>query len=161
MNKMVEKSLSVVDMTYDSVIDIANEIIEKVCEDSDKLIQEACDNVENMTNDYIRDLMLKLSLKSYTFSEVKEKSAFKAVIGEMIRKEQYAINFNRSEGTVAVRENIAIIDTSAEFMAEEIYTLVSNMLKTKLYEVHAVISTLQTVLTSRLQEAKLTRVDTM
>ena len=103
--------------------------------------------------------MLKLSLKSYTFSEIKEKATFKSVLAETIRKEEYAQNFNKTEGTVAVRENTATIDTGAEILSEEIYTLVANMLKTKLDEIHRVVNTLQTVLMTRMQEAKLTSVD--
>ena len=71
----------------------------------------------------------------------------------------YASYFNSSEGTVAVRENTATIQSSAEILAEEIYTLVANMLKTKLDEIHRVVNTLQTILMTRMQEAKLTTVD--
>ena len=115
---------------------------------------DAYNDIERLSNDAIRDLMLKLSLKSYTFSEIKEKSAFKATLGEVMRKETYAQNFNQSEGTVAVRENTAIIESGAEILAEEIYALVSNMLKTKLDEIHRVVNTLQTVLMTRMQEHK-------
>lgn len=159
MNSNVSKALENIDTTYNDLMEIANEIFEETTKEIDEIMTDAYNDIEKLSNDAIRDLMLKLSLKSYTFSEIKEKAAFKATLGEVMRKEIYASNFNQSEGTVAVRENTAIIESGAEILAEEIYTLVANMLKTKLYEIHTVISTLQTVLTSRLQEAKLTSVD--
>ena len=159
MDLTVSKALNNIDDTYQDLVEVANGIFEAVCKDVDEIMSDAYNDIEKLSNDAIRDLMLKLSLKSYTFSEIKEKSAFKAVLGEVIRKEEYAKNFNSSEGTVAVRENNAIINTSAEILAEEIHTLVSNMLKTKLDEIHRVVNTLQTVLMTRMQEAKLSTVD--
>ena len=159
MTSAVAKALESVDKIYDDLLEVANDIFESTTKEIDGLMAGAYNDIEKMSNDAIRDLMLRLSLKSYTFSEIKEKSAFKATIGEITRKEAYANNFNNSEGTVAVRENTAIIETSAEIIAEEIYSLVANMLKTKLDEIHRVVNTLQTVLMTRMQEAKLTTVD--
>lgn len=159
MNINVTRALGTIDVTYDNLIEVANEIFEATCKEIDELMVGAYNDIEKMSNDAIRDLMLRLSLKSYTFSEIKEKSQFKAILGEVHRKEAYAENFNRSEGTVAVRENIAIMNSNGEILAEEIYTLVANMLKTKLDEIHRVVNTLQTVLMTRMQEAKLSTVD--
>lgn len=159
MTSTVSKALENIDITYNDLIVIANEIFTETTGEIDTIMSDAYNDIERLSNDAIRDLMLKLSLKSYTFSEIKEKSSFKATLGEVMRKETYATNFNQSEGTVAVRENTAIIESGAEILAEEIYTLVANMLKTKLDEVHRVVNTLQTVLMTRMQEAKLTSVD--
>ena len=159
MTITVANALKSVDKVYDDLIEVANDIFDTTTKEIDEIMLEAYNDIEKLSNDAIRDLMLKLSLKSYTFSEIKEKSAFKATISEVCRKEMYAQNFNSSEGTVAVRENTAIIQTSAEILAEEIYSLVANMLKTKLDEIHRVVNTLQTVLMTRMQEAKLTITD--
>lgn len=159
MNSKVKEALDNIDETYQSLVDVANDIFEATTKDIDEIMTKAYEDIEKLSNDAIRDLMLKLSLKSYTFSEIKEKSAFKAVLGETIRKEEYAHNFNDADGTVAVRENTAIINTSAEILAEEIHSLIANMLKTKLDEIHRVVNTLQTVLMTRMQEAKLSSVD--
>ena len=159
MNKNVTKALENIDEVYDSLIAVANDIFNATTAELDGLIDTAYASCESMTNDSLRDLMMKLSLKSYSFSEIKERSAFKAALGEVLRKEAYAENFNKSEGTVAVRENTAILESSEEILSEEIHNLVSSMLKTKLDEVHRVINTLQTVLMTRMQEAKLSNVD--
>lgn len=160
MKENVSKALDQVDSTYDELIDMANDISKEVIGDLDNMMTSAYNDIEVLTNDAIRDLMLKLSLRSYSFSEIKEKSQLKATLAETLRKEAYAKNFNSLEGTVAVRDNTAILNISAEILAEEVYTLVASIFKTKLDEIHRVISTLQTVLTTRLTEAKLTSVDT-
>ena len=159
MNAQVSKALDNVDMVYDDLIDIANDVCDDLLGDVNHMMQGAYENIENLTNDSIRSLLLRLSLRSYSFSEIKEKSAFKATLAESLRKEAYAQNFNKSEGTVAVRENTSIINTSSEILAEEIYTLIANMFKVKLDEIHRVVDTLKSVLMSRMQEAKLTTVD--
>lgn len=159
MNALVTKALENIDVTYEDLIGFANEIFTATTSEIDAIIATAYDSIETMSNDMLRDYMMRLSLKSYSFSEIKEKSAFKATLAETIRKNTYAEMFNKSEGTVAVRENTAIISSGAEILAEEIHTLVSNMLKTKLDEIHRVVSTLQSVLMTRMQEAKLSSVD--
>lgn len=160
MKNGVSAALDAVDMAYDDLIIIANDILKEVTGDLDEMMHSAYADVEVLSNEAIRQLMLKLSLRSYSFSEIKEKSIFKATLSETLRKEAYAKNFNAAEGTVAVRENNAILNTSDEILAEEIYTLVSSLFKTKLDEIHRVVAALQSVLMSRMQEAKLSSVDT-
>jgi len=159
MKQNVSAALDNIDMTYDELVVVANDIMKEVVGDLDAMMESAYNDVELLSNEAIRQLMLKLSLRSYSFSEIKEKSIFKATLGETLRKEAYATNFNAAEGTVAVRENNAILNTSAEILAEEIYTLVSSLFKTKLDEIHRIVAALQSVLMSRMQEAKLSNVD--
>ena len=159
MNDKVSKALDNIDMAYDELIDIANDTCKEVVGDLDDMMQSAYGNIENLNNESIRSLLLRLSLRSYSFAEIKEKAQFKAVLGEALRKEAYAKNFNTAEGTVAVRENLSIINTSSEILAEELYTLVANMFKVKCDEVHRVVDTLKSVLMSRMQEAKMANVD--
>lgn len=159
MDSKVQKALYSIDGTYQDLVEVAEDIFQKTTKDIDEIMVGAYNDIEKLSNDAVRDLMLRLSLKSYTFSEIKEKAVFKATLGEVMRKEMYASYFNSSEGTVAVRENTATIQSGAEILAEEIYTLVANMLKTKLDEIHRVVNTLQTILMTRMQEAKLSTVD--
>lgn len=155
MNKNVSAALDAIDIAYDELVNIANDIARSVVGDLDVMMDSAYADVERLSNDAIRDLMLRLSLRSYSFSEVKEKAAFKATLGETLRKEAYANNFNSAEGTVAVRENKAILESSNEILAEEIYNLVAAIFKSKIDEIHRIVNTLQTVLMSRMSEAKL------
>lgn len=155
MKANVEAALSNIDTTYAELIEIANDVFANTTAELDVILEQAYNDIETMTNDKLRDYMTRLSLKAYSFSEVKEKSAFKAALAETIRKQAYAIQFNEAAGTVGAKENAAILNTSAEILADEIHTLISNMLKTKLDEAHRVVNTLQTVLMTRMQEAKM------
>ena len=159
MDKKLETALNNVETTYGELVDIANGMLNSMFEPINMIISRVNASVNAMSIDQIRDYILTIQLKAFEISEIKEKAAFKSVLAETIRKEEYAQNFNKTEGTVAVRENTATIDTGAEILSEEIYTLVANMLKTKLDEVHRVVNTLQTVLMTRMQEAKLTSID--
>lgn len=155
MKSNVATALENVDAVYTDLIDIANDVFATTTADLDTILQQAYDDIETMTNDKLRDYMARLSLKAYSFSEVKEKSAFKAALAETIRKQAYAARFNEAAGTVGAKENLAVLNTSAEILADEIHTLISSMLKTKLDEVHRVVNTLQTILMTRMQEAKM------
>ena len=155
MRNNLKQALDNVDMMYNDLADIANDIIESYTKDIDKIINQATQNSENLTNDDIRNLMLKLSFMSYTFGDVKEKSALKADCAEALRKEAYARKFNEADGNNAVRDNIALLETSDEIVVNSIHDLVSSLFKTKLDELHRVVATLQSILMSRMQEAKL------
>ena len=159
MKSEVVAALDAVDATYDELIDVANDIAKEVVGDLDDMMASAYNDVEKLSNEAIRDLMLKLSLRSYSFAEIKERSAFKSELAETLRKEAYAKNFNLAEGTIAVRENTAVLNSSSEILANQIYELVADIFKSKLDETHRIVAALTSVLMSRMSEAKLTTVN--
>lgn len=159
MKSEVVAALDAVDATYDELIDVANDIAKEVVGDLDDMMASAYNDVEKLSNEAIRDLMLKLSLRSYSFAEIKERSAFKSELAETLRKEAYAKNFNSAEGTVAVRENTAVLNSFSEILANQIYELVADIFKSKLDETHRIVAALTSVLMSRMSEAKLTTVN--
>ena len=154
----LNEALNNVNMTYKQLVEIANDIVEKCTKGNDELIKNTQERIESLTNDDIRIFMLKLAMASYTFSEIKEKSAFKAQCAEAIRKEAYATNFSKAEGAVALKESKATLDTSDDIIVESVYDLVASLLKTKLDEMHRVVDVLKTILMSRLSEAKLNNI---
>lgn len=156
MKGNLQAALDATEKTYDNLVSIANNIVKEHVAEINEMVMDAYENVDEMSNENIRNLILKLSLKTFSFGDVKEKSALKAECAEALRKEAYAIAFNGAEGSVAAKENAATIDTSDEILTETIYEVVANMFKTKLDECHRVVSALTTVLTSRMAEAKLT-----
>lgn len=156
MKGNLQAALDVTETTYDNLVSIANSIVKEHVAEVDDLVGTAYDDIDNLSNESIRNLILKLSLKTFSFGDIKEKSALKAECAEALRKEAYAIAFNGAEGSVAAKENAATINISDEILAETIYGVVANIFKTKLDECHRVISALTTVLTSRMAEAKLT-----
>lgn len=156
MNKSVQEAISNVEMTYEEVINLATDIVDEMTADLNQMVESAYMNIENLSNDSIRELLLRLSLRSYSFSEIKDKSAFKATLAESLRKEAYARELSIAQGTVAAKESIATMNTASETVVEQIYDLSAALFKTKLDELHRCVDSLKSVLTSRLTEAKLT-----
>ena len=154
----LKEALANTNTTYKELVEIANSIISASTESIDRIIKPAQESIENISNDEIRQLMLRIALASYTFSEIKEKSAFKAQCAEALRKEAYATNFSQAEGPIAAKDSIALLNTADEIIVEEIYDLIASLLKTKLDEMHRVVDVLKTVLMSRLSEAKLNNI---
>lgn len=155
IDKDITMALEKCEMVYADLVEIANEMIGSYTKEVDAVIREASGNIENLSNENIRALLLKISLKAYSFSEIKEKSAFKAECAETLRKEAYAKAFNMTPGATMIKTNMAVINASAEMLSETIYKLVADLFKTKLDELHRVCDSLRSVLSSRVQEMKL------
>ena len=151
----LQEALDNVEMTYQELNGIAKEIVSEFFAGADSLIDQVKD-VNELDNDTIRSFMIKLSLTSYSLSEVKEKSAMKAEIAESLRKEAMARNYVEAAGTSSAKENVAMINTSAETVSEALFNLVAGLFKTKQDELHRVVDVLKSVLMSRNMEAKLT-----
>lgn len=156
MKKDVNVALDNIDMVYNDLVIIANDIYTEQLGETELIVSRIYENIENLSNDDLRSNILRLSLKSYGFSEIKEKSAFKATLAETIRKEAHATAYGSAEGTAGAKENQALLNTSAEILSEEIYDLVANLFKVKLDELHRLVAAMQSVLMSKMQEAKLT-----
>lgn len=156
MKAELQRALDNTEMVYAQIVQIANDIVRDHTAEVTELIKVIEDNVDNLSNESIRQAILKLSLKAYTLGDIKEKSALKAECAETLRKEAYARKFNGTEGSVATKDNTATIETSNEIVVEAIYNSVSSLFKTKLDEIHRVVDSLKSVLMSRMQEAKMT-----
>ena len=151
------KALENVDATYDELVEIVNQIVDPYIEDVNMLIDSVSRNVNDLGNDYLRDTLIKLSIRAFSFCEVKEKSVLKAQCAETLRKEKFALKFNETDGTSAFRENTALINSTEEVLVEAIYELASSLFKTKLDEIHRVVDTIKTIIMSRNAEEKLNR----
>ena len=156
MTKNIQEALENVGMVYSDLVDIANDMLKDAAGDIDALLEPVLDKVETISNDELRVVMTKLSIRAFSFCEIKEKAAFKSSIAEILRKEKYATNFGAAEGSVAAKENAATLQTSAEILAEQIYDLVADLFKVKLDSIYRVVDVIKTVLTTRVNEAKLT-----
>jgi hypothetical protein len=155
MKKELEVALNTVELTYTELVEIANDIINEYTAGIDPIIKTIEDNIENLTNDDLRSLMLRLSIKAYSFGDIKERSAIKAECAEMLKKEAYARSFTQTEGSVANKDNLTVLQIGNEIVTECIYDLVANLFKVKLEELRRLIDTLKTILTSRLSEMKM------
>ena len=86
MNNNVEKALAELDTTYNELVVIAKEITDSDVREIDEIIKYLNDNCDSLSNEALRQAMVKLSCLSYSFCAKKEQSTFKASLAEIIRK---------------------------------------------------------------------------
>lgn len=156
MKRDIQRALDEVEMTYEELNQVAVEMTSSIFEDINKTIKAInTDALFSLSNDELRELMLKLSLMSYSLADIKDKASMKNNCAETIKKIKYAEQFNCTEGSVAFRENSALINSSEEVLTELVYDLVSSLFKTKLDEIHRIVDVLKTILMSKMQEIKM------
>jgi len=154
MNKKLENALTNVETTYGELVEIANSMLKPMFDPINQLVSQINATVNALTIEQIRDYILQLQLKAFEISETKEKAALKAELAETLQKEKFAVSFNSLEGSAAVKDKLALVETSSEFVSEALYNLVANLLRTKLDQLHRLVSTLTSILMSRMSEAK-------
>lgn len=160
MNEKLQTALDNTESTYGELVEIANDMVHAYTAEVDALIKKASDNIENLSNEAIRQLLLKLALKGYTFSEIKEKATLKAECATALKNEAYARQYNVAEGSVEARKNTALVESSSEVLAEALYELVAALLKSKGDHINRTVDALKSVLVSRAAEAKLMAIST-
>lgn len=148
-------ALDKVEITYQQLNEIAKDIVSDFFKPVDSLIENLKD-INELTNDDIRNYMIKLSLAAYSLSELKEKSAMKAEVAQALRKEAVARNYVEAEGTASAKDNTAALNSSSEIVSEALFNLISGLFKSKQDSAHRTVDVLKSVLMSRNMEAKLT-----
>lgn len=154
MNTKLETALNNVETTYSELVEIANGIVKPMFDPINSMVSTINATVNALSTDQIRDYILQLQLKAFEISETKEKAALKAELAETLQKEKYAISFNSLEGSAAVKDKLALVATSEEYVSETLYNLVANLFKTKVDQLHRLVDCLKSILMSRMQETK-------
>ena len=154
MEKKLEEALQRVEMTYGELVNVANDMLAPMFTPINATVSEINATINALSIDQIRDYILKLQLKAFEISEIKEKAALKAELAETLQKEKFATSFNGFEGSAAVKEKLALIEASPETVSETLYNLVANLLKTKVDQLHRLVAALTSILMSRMSEAK-------
>lgn len=154
MDKKLELALQAVETTYSDLVNISNDMLTPILAPINTVVAEVNASVNAMSIDQIRDYILALQLKAFEISEIKEKAALKAELAETLQKEKFAVSFNGLDGSAAAKEKLALVETSAEIVTEALYSLIANMLKTKLDQLHRLVDCLKSILMSRMQETK-------
>lgn len=148
-------ALDNVEATYADVVEIANDMLNDIFAPIDSLINEIRDSGAGASIETVRDYIIRLQLRAYEISDIKEKSTLKAECAEALREEKYAQVFNSSEGTAGAKSNTALLAASEETIVEALFNLVASRLKTKLDQLHRMVDALKSILMSKMQEAKL------
>ena len=156
MAKNLNEALDNLEMTYGQVADIADAMLKEILSPVTNLINVIGEDINSLSVDQLKEYMWKLQYKAYSLSEIKEKSLLKAELAEALQKEKFAMKFNEADGAAAVKNNIALIQTSEEIVVQALYESISSQLKTKVDQLHRMVDAIKSILVTRMQEAKLT-----
>ena len=148
-------ALDSVESNYSDIVEIANDMICDLVNPVNNLISAIGTDINSYSIDQLKEYLWTLQHHAYKLSEVKEKSVLKADLAEALRKEQYANKFNEAQGSAAVKDNIALIESSSQIVVEALYNLIASSLKTKVDQIHRLVDCLKSILMTRMQEAKL------
>lgn len=151
----VHAALEQVELTYSDIVEIADDMLFDILQPINTIMSDLNNNTANLTPEIIRDFIIRLQLRAYELSEIKERSSLKAQCAEALREEKHARSFNAADGSAAVKNNIALLESSEEVVVEALYNYVASLLKTKVDQLHRSVDALKSILMSKMQEAKL------
>lgn len=134
---------------------MVDDVVNKYTKDVDAVFNDIKKNLTTLTNKEIRDYMIRLSAECYDLTEIKDSSTLKQECSLALLKESQANVFNGTVGTQSARSNQSIVDTVDKQVVNILYNAISNRFKSKIDEVHRMISVLSNVLISKNAEAKL------
>ena len=158
MNEKLENAFKQIDMTYQELVEIADSLTQPVFAPINQIVNSLTNTGYLLSIDQIRDAIWQLQIKAYELSEIKEKSTFRADLADAIQKERLATVFNGLDGSAAAKEKLALVEVSEEIVAETLYSLIANLFKTKLDQIHRLVDSLKSILASRMQELKFTNI---
>ncbi|MBQ8218469.1 MAG: hypothetical protein IJZ79_01855 [Bacilli bacterium] len=141
--------------TYELIKPIVKETVAKNTKEIDNIIDKIKKNLTNLTNKELQDYMLQLSIEAYYFAERKDMSLLMQECAIALSKGAQADIYNRTEGTQAYRNNMAIVDSMDKQTVAMIQSAIANCMKSKLDEAHRIVNVLSNVLISKNAENKL------
>lgn len=160
MTDKLSNALNNVECTYKELVEISNNILDPIVGPANTLVSTVNAQINSLSIDQIRDFILQLQLKAFELAEIKEKAAMKAELSEALQKEKFATTFNGLDGSAAVKEKIALVESSSETVSTVLYELISSLLKSKVDQLHRLVDCLKSILMSRMQETKFMNIGT-
>ena len=156
MDKKLEDALGRVEMNYHDLVEIANGILDPVLNPVNELVDALNAHINSLSIDQLRDYILRLQLKAFEISEIKEKSILKAELADALHEEAFAVNFNGTDGSAAVKDKLALVATASETVSDTLYSYMANLLKNKVDQLHRLVAAISSILMSRMQDLKYT-----
>ena len=133
---------------------IAKEAVEKYSKPIDTIVKEMS-KLESMTDEEIRQLMMRLSIECYFFGNYTAESSLMSDCATILQKEKNAKEYSTATGTQAEKTSIATINSMDKQAVSSLYKMVKDLMNVKLDEAHRLVNTLNSVLISRSAEKKL------
>lgn len=151
---------------YSKTIDaIVNDIIQPYCKDLDNyvaFIKDCLKDGENPpTSDELDDFCLNLSTYIYFAGGMCEQLGIRDDISKAVYKEMYhTARASQDKGTIADKDSLAELASQEEYVVSASYTRAYRTMKSKIDGAQEVLQSCKKVLSRRMQEIELTRLQT-
>lgn len=158
----VDKIIGRVDVDSKLLLEVVNNIIEPYCKDLDKYVEfiRGClkDGENPPTNDELDDFCMNLSTLIYFAGGMCEQLGIKDDISKAIYKEVYhSARSKQSSGTVADKDSLAELESQQEYLTNICFNRAYKIMKSKTENAQELLSSCKKVLTRRMSEQELTR----
>ena len=151
---------------YSKTIDeIVNDIIQPYCKDLDNYVQFIKDCLKDgenpPTSDELDDFCLNLSTYIYFAGGMCEQLGIRDDISKAVYKEMYhTARASQEKGTIADKDSLAELASQEEYIVSASYTRAYRTMKSKIDGAQEVLQSCKKVLSRRMQEIELTRLQT-
>lgn len=148
-----------------TIDDIVNDIIKPYCKDLDNYVQFIKDCLKDgenpPTSDELDDFCLNLSTYIYFAGGMCEQLGIRDDISKAVYKEMYhTARASQEKGTIADKDSLAELASQEEYIVSASYTRAYRTMKSKIDGAQEVLQSCKKVLSRRMQEIELTRLQT-
>lgn len=160
---VIKSKITQVETSSVSIDDIVKSIIEPYCKDLDKyvlFIRDCLKDGENPpTSHELEDFCLNLSTYIYFAGGLCEQLGIRDDISKAVWREVYNTARDSTTGTVADKDSQAELSSQQEQLTNICYSRAYKLLKSKLENAQELLSSCKKVLTHRISEIELTRME--
>lgn len=144
-----------------ALMDIVDAIIQPYCKDLDNYVGfiKDClkDGEKPPTNEELDDFCMNLSTLIYFAGGMTEQLGIKDDISKAIYKEVYNSERDKGQGTVADKDSLAELASQQELLTNVCYNRAYRIMKAKIDNAQELLSSCKKVLSRRMAELELTR----
>lgn len=152
LNETIKTQVESDSLVLEQIVnDIVSSYTKELDDYVDKIKAVLDDNTDELTEQDLNQIMIKLCSYMYFISSKQELLGIKADIAEALRDEKYNTAFMNATGTVASKESQALSAIKEEDVIKIVYERAYKILKNKYNAIDKWIDAIKKILTMRIQ----------
>lgn len=152
LNEVIQTQVESDSLVLEQIVnDIVSSYTKELDDYVDKIKAVLDDNTDELTEQDLNQIMIKLCSYMYFISSKQELLGIKADIAEALRDEKYNTAFMNATGTVASKESQALSAIKEEDVIKIVYERAYKILKNKYNAIDKWIDAIKKILTMRIQ----------
>lgn len=152
LNETIKSQVESDSLVLEQIVnDIVSSYTKELDDYVDKIKAVLDDNTDELTEQDLNQIMIKLCSYMYFISSKQELLGIKADIAEALRDEKYNTAFMNATGTVASKESQALSAIKEEDVIKIVYERAYKILKNKYNAIDKWIDAIKKILTMRIQ----------